>query len=385
MTEPRLEYVAPLPQALTYQSPKPIWARIPWPFVVVVVIPTLIAAIYYLLIASPLYVSEARFVVRSAGVAPSALGVALQGVGLSSTTSDAFAVHEYVTSSESIADLEKQFDLAQMLGPRSADFLTRYPRPGESRTAEGLQKALKRFVVIGYDSTTGISTLRVEAFRPEDARRLGVALLDGGELLVNRLNVRSVNDAVADARLARDQAQIALTQAQQQITAFRNSEQFIDPTKSAAESSELIGRLMVTIAELEAERSQVAASAPQSPQLPGIDNRLAAYNRQLAAERAKIAGNASSLAPRVGAYEELSLKRELAGEQLSQTTAALLSAEHSARRQQLYLERIVSPTLPQEPLEPHRWQAILIVLASTLLAYGIGWLVYAGVREHRQA
>ena len=384
MTEPRLEYVAPLPHAPTYQGPKPIWSRIPWPFVVVVVIPTLIAAIYYLLIASPLYVSEARFVVRSAGVAPSALGVALQGVGLSAAPSDAFAVHEYVTSSESIADLQKRFDLAAMLGPRGADFATRYPRPGERRTSEGLQKALKRFVVIGYDSTTGISTLRIEAFRATDAQRLGVALLDGGEALVNRLNVRSVNDAVADARLARDQAQVALTEAQRQITAFRNSEQFIDPTKSAAESSELIGRLMITIAELEAERSQVAAGAPQSPQLPGIDNRLAAYNRQLAAERAKIAGNASSLAPRVGAYEELSLKRELAGEQLSQTTAALLSAEQSARRQQLYLERIVSPTLPEEPLEPHRWRAILIVLASALLAYGIGWLVYAGVREHRQ-
>jgi len=34
---------------------------------------------------------------------------------------------------------------------------------------------------VGYDSTTGISTLRVEAFRPGDAHDIANALLDSGE------------------------------------------------------------------------------------------------------------------------------------------------------------------------------------------------------------
>ena len=58
------------------------WRRVPLAFLVVVALPTLVTAIYFLLIASPRYVSEARFIVRAAShEQPSTLGVALQGVG----------------------------------------------------------------------------------------------------------------------------------------------------------------------------------------------------------------------------------------------------------------------------------------------------------------
>lgn len=388
MTDPRLDYVGPLPNALTYQGkPTPWWKRIPWPFFVVVVVPTVLAAIYFLLIASDQYVSESRFVVRSTGGggAPSAFGVALQGVGISAGQTDAFAVHEYITSLDGLSDLGQRFDVAAMLGPQNADPFARYPRLGESRSAEGLQKALNRFVTVGYDSTTGISTLRVKAFSATDAQQINSALLDGGEALVNRLNARSVTDALADARAQQERATARLADVQQQMTNFRNREQFIDPSLTAAESSQLIGSLLAAVAELRAERSQIASEAPASPRLPSIDSRIAAIESQIVAERNKIAGQSSSLAPQVGAYEELILNREIATRELTQVTAQLLAAEQEARRQQLYLERVVSPSLPQEALEPRRWLAIITVLMTTLLAYGIGWLVWAGVREHRQA
>lgn len=386
MTEHRLEYVGPLSTADAPKGAQPVWKKLPWPFLVVVALPTLIAAIYFLFIASPLYVSESRFIVRSAagGGAPSAFGVALQGIGISAGQTDAFAVHEYITSADSVRDLSAQLDLPSMLGPKGADIFSRYPNPLESRSTEGLEKALERFVTVGYDSTKGISTLRVEAFRPQDAQRLSIALLDGGEKLINRLNERSVNDAVADARLSQERARQRVTETQQQLTAFRNREKFIDPAKSAAAGSDLIGNLMKTVSELEAERSQLIAEAPASPQLPGLNSRIAAYERQIGIERAKIAGDNSSLAPRIGTYEELTLTRDLATEELTQATSALVSAEAGARRQQLYLERVVSPSLPEEAVQPHRWMSILIVLATTLLIYGIGWMIWAGVREHRQ-
>jgi capsular polysaccharide transport system permease protein len=48
------------------------------------------------------------------------------------------------------------------------------------------------------------------------------------------------------------------------------------------------------------------------------------------------------------------------------------------------LERVVNPSLPDRPSQPRRLISILVVLATSLLLYGIGWLVLAGVREHRQ-
>ncbi|WP_295244104.1 chain-length determining protein [uncultured Brevundimonas sp.] len=384
MTEPKLKYVGPLPEALTYGRRVPLWRRIPFAFLVVVVAPTVLAAVYFLLIASPLYVSEARFVVRSAGQTPSSIGLALQGVGLGQGHSDAFAVHEYMTSADGLADLQKRMDLSSVLSRPGADIFSRYPRIGEVRSEEGLLKALNRFVVVGYDSSTGISTLEVKAFRPKDAQSIASILLDGGESLVNRLNERSVNDAVRQARQARDDAVNNLSRTQAELTSFRNRQAFVDPQTLVTENAELIGQLNARIAELQAERSQIASQTPESPQLPAIDARIAAYRRQADAERSKVTGGASSLAPQVGVYEELSFNRELATREVAAATTALLAAEQEARRQQAYLERVVSPNLPQTAQEPRRWLSLLAVFSTAMLLYGLGWLIWAGVREHRQ-
>lgn len=238
--------------------------------------------------------------------------------------------------------------------------------------------------MIGYDSTTGISTLRVNAFRPEDAQKISVSILNSGEELVNRLNERSTTNAVIDARGAKARAEEKLASVQAQMTNLRTKERFIDPSVTASEASRIIGTLLGRVAEIRAEREQIASEAPESPMLAQLDGRIAAYQRQVEVERLKVAGGADSLAPQVGVYEALELERKLAAEDLTQAAGALLVAEQQAKRQQLYLERIVPPSLPEEATEPKRWLAIGTIFLGLMLLYGVGWLIVAGVREHRQ-
>lgn len=385
MHKSEVRYLGPTDSQRLLEAPNSRWKDLPWGFLVVVVLPTVIASIYFLLVATPRFVSEANFVVRSSSQStPSSLGVALQGVGLSNASTEAFVVHEYMTSSRGTADLRRRFDLPAMLGGPRVDALSRFPQIGESDSAEGLRKTLRRFVSVGYDSTTGISTVRVQAFSPRDAQALASALLDGGEQVVNQMNARAAADSVADARAAQAQARARLAEAQRATTEFRNAQQLIDPGSSAAISAELITRLLANVAELRAEREQIAAGAPDSPQLPVLDRRIASFEQQLSAERAKLAGRSSSLAPLVGQYEELTLRSELAAEELTQATAALITAEQEAQRQKLYVERIVPPNLPERASEPRRLRAILTIFGTALLLYGLGWLVWAGVREHTQ-
>ncbi len=385
MSDTKVTFLGPLPKGLGDIDSGGGWRdRLPWGTLLVIVLPTLIAAIYFLFIASPRYVSEAQFVVRTAGQTNTGtLGMALQGIGVSPAQSDAFAVHEFITSRAGAADLSEEFDLPVVLN-RGADPFSAYPRLDESRTQEGLHKALKRFVTVGYDSTTGISTLTVEAFRPDDAQAMAETLLAGGEQLINELNERSSANAIAEANAAREVARQRLAEAEAQLTAFRNSEAFVDPEATARIRSQLIGGLLGAAAELRAERAQLQASAPQSPMLAGLDGRIASLEAQIAAEQAKLSGGPGSLAPRVGMFETLRLNRELADRELAQATAAVVTAEQEARRQRLYLDRIVSPHRPDEAIEPRRWLSILTVLATCVLIYGVGWLIWAGVREHRQ-
>lgn len=385
MKNTKLEYLGPAPRIATGGRSTNLWRRLPLAFLFVVGVPTILATIYYLLIASPIYVSEARFIVRAPSQSqPSSLGVALQGVGISAGQTDAFAVHEYIGSRDALQDLMRRYDVAEILAPRGSDALTKAPRFWEKRSFESLYEGYRRFITVGYDSTTGISTLRVRAFRARDAQNMAREMLNSGEALVNRLNERSAADALVEAQAARDQAQAKLDISQQQMGEFRNREQFIDPSTAATEHAELIGSLLASAANARAERAQLASQAPASPQLSVLDSRISAYDAQIAAERAQIAGSAGALAPKVGIYESLSLQRELASRELIAATTALVSAQQESSRQKLYLDRVVNPSLPDVPLEPSRWLAILTIFASAMLVYGVGWLIWAGVREHRQ-
>lgn len=389
MSDAKLTYLGKpeLEGPRTRRSATGFLRRVPLAFLLVVVAPTVLAAVYFMLFASPRYVSEAQFVVRaqdSQSTPAVGLGVALETVGLSTAATDSYIVHEYMTSRDGLNDLKARMDVEAMLGKAPLDFIERYPRPFSGRTNEDLYNAFQRFLTVGYDSTNGISTLRIEAFTPRDSEAMAEGLLSGGEALVNALNARAERDAIAAAATRRDNALRQLQEAQTALTAFRTREGIVDPEVTVTESAELTGTLSTTLAQLRAERAQIAAEAPQSPQLASIDNRIRAYERQLAAERARIAGQAGSLASKVGDYQSLLLNQEIADRELAAATTALLTAQQTADRQKLYLERVSGPSSPDKATEPKALRAILLVFATMLLIYGLGWLIWAGVREHRQ-
>jgi capsular polysaccharide transport system permease protein len=289
-----------------------------------------------------------------------------------------------MVSRDAARDLIRAHDLRERLARPESDLLTRFPRPFEGRSFEDLYHSYRRFVTVGYDSQTGISTLRVEGFRPGDARDIAAALLDGGEVLVNRLNDRAAADAVAQAQRQVLEAETHALEAEANLTAFRNAERLIDPQRSSLSGIDLLGKLEAQLASMRAERAGLAASAPESPQLPALDRRIAAFASQLESERTRIAGEADSLAPKVGAYERLTLARDLAVKSVETAVATQESARLEARRKQLYLERVVSPDLPDKAERPQRLLTILKVLITTLVGYAIVSLVSAGLREHRQ-
>jgi capsular polysaccharide transport system permease protein len=68
---------------------------------------------------------------------------------------------------------------------------------------------------------------------------------------------------------------------------------------------------------------------------------------------------------------------------LATALASLETARNEAQRKQLYLERIVAPSLPDRSFEPRRLKGILEVFLLGLIAWGIGSMLIAGVREHQ--
>jgi capsular polysaccharide transport system permease protein len=331
-------------------------------------------------------VSEAKYVVRApAQTAPSGLNALLGATGLPQPGSDAFAVHEYIMSRNAVADLQRDHNLRAMLSRPGVDILARFPRPFEANNAENLYRAYRRFVSVGYDATTGISTLQVRAFNPQDARVLAEALLSRGEIVVNTLNRQAERDAINQTQAEVTDAQARVAQAQAALTGFRNRERIIDPARSSAAGLELTSRLSAELATLRAERAGLAAAAPQSPQLPGLDDRINAYAREITSQQSRVAGETNSLAPKIAEYERLTLERDFMGRVLTSAVSSLETARIEARRKRLYLQRIVNPIIADAPILPRRSRSVLVIFISLLLAYGAVRLVIAGLREHQQA
>jgi capsular polysaccharide transport system permease protein len=363
-------------------------AKAPWRFLLIVVAPTLVAAIYYLFIAAPLYVSQAQFVIHSKDSAASSagLGSVLSSVGLSASNQQvqAYEVQDYILSRNMTEDLARTINLRAILHRPEGDLAFRYPWPFQGDNIDNLYDAYQRFVRVDYDLQSGITTVTVKAFRPGDARLMATTVLNRSESLINELNQRSLDDAVAQSQVQVDDAEAQVVAAQTALTTYRSGSKLIDPDKSAAGDLQLILQLQTQEATLKAERAALAASAPQSPQLAVLDKQIAAFGAQAESEQARTAGQATSLAPEVARFEKLTLDRDLAAKSLEAALEGLEVARLDARRQQLFLDRVVMPNLPQKAIEPQRFYLIFLTFVTTLVIYVMVSLVGAGLREHQQ-
>ena len=95
-----------------------------------------------------------------------------------------------------------------------------------------------------------------------------------------------------------------------------------------------------------------------------------------------MAGGGRSLASKAAEFQRLVLEKEFADRLLASALASLEQARNEAQRQQLYLERIAGPNLPDVAMEPRRIRNVLIILVLGLIVWGVLSMVVSGVREH---
>lgn len=346
--------------------------------------PTLLAIIYFGVIATGRYVSEAQFIVRSAAkpAGSSALGAIFQMTGLGRAQDELFAVQSYMSSRSAVLQLSERLPIREIFSRPEADFVARFPSFIYGPSQEELHRYLGWMVETIYSSTTGITTLRVQAFRPEDARRLAVELLDLGELTVNRMNERIQREAQRTSQAEVTRHEQRLIEIQQAITRFRNSELMIDPAGSSIVITELIGRLGADLAMTEAQMREMSTAATTNPQLASLRGRAEALKNQIARERMRISSSDEGLAEKIAVYERLVLDREFTKKTLEAAVRALESAKADARRQQLYLQRIVEPVTADRAMAPQRLRMIVSAFGINVLVMTVGWLLWSGVREH---
>lgn len=365
------------------QTESPFWR--PWAlFVGLVAIPVAIASVYFGLVASNIYVSEARFIVRSAMHSDlTGLAALVQNQGLSRAADETHAVNEYFRSRDSLKTLLEHHQLAEVLSRPEADLISRFPNFYSKSTQESLYRHFRSMVTAEVEASTGLSRLAVEAFRPEDAQRIASALLASAEVLINRLNERANRDALNYANDMLDAAARKVNQIERQITEYRQRERLIDVGQETTAAMEAVGRLAIELAQSRASLDQQIRLAPSAPSVSALRERITALSKQVDNSRAKLVGADSSIASKMQEYELLLLQRELAAKGLGLAMLNVEKAKQNAQLQYLYLQTIAAPNMPDEALYPRRLFWIFIVTAVSLVLFWTILSIHRLVMEHQ--
>lgn len=354
-------------------------------FGIVVVLPTTVAAIYYGLIASKKYVSEAQYIVRGVSNHQSTgLTALLTTFGISRAADDTYAIQNFMQSRDAVRQLEERLPLRAMFSRPGADFIAKFPHFWRGDSFEMLYEYFKQHVTVLQDQSTGVSSLQIVVFSPEDAQAIAKALLALGEERANRMNTRAERDTVDNAWSEVNRAEAKVVAAQADLTAFRNHEMLIDPSQNSLAMLDTISKLSGDLAQTSIQIGQTVSGSPSNPAISSLQARAAALQRGIATEQGKMAGNDSALAGKVSAYERLTLLRDFADKSLANALNALESARREARRQKIYVETIVEPNLPDQDTEPQRARSVLTVFAMSVAVFAMGWILLAGAKEHAQ-
>lgn len=356
-------------------------------FAVIVLLPSLLSAIYYGLVASDVYVSEARFIIRAPQrQATTGLGAVLQSAGVSGfarATEDIYAVHDYMLSRDALKLLDEAVKFRAAYSSRDIDRLSRFPALDFDDSFEALHRFYQRHVELTLDATSGISTIRVRAFDAELSQRINTLLLDTAERLVNRLNDRGREDLIRFAQTEVAAAEKRAKEAAVAIAQFRGDRGVVDPERQSANQLQQVSKLQDELIATRAQIAQLRAFAPDNPQLQSMQLKASTLQSAIDAEIAKVAGGKSSLAGKAAEFQRLAIEREFADRQLQSAMISLEQARNEAQRKQLYLERVVQPSRPDVAMEPRRLRAIVSTVIFSLVAWGILTMLLAGIREHQ--
>jgi capsular polysaccharide transport system permease protein len=355
-------------------------------FLALVVVPTLLVAGYYYLIASDQFQSETHILVRAAETqkpTSAGLGAVLAAAGGSENAGpEAMSVADYLTSHDVVATLRSKLDLVNRYRRPGVDWFSRL-WGSDQPTDEALLKYYLKQTKVEVNGGTGITVIQARAFTPRDAYAIANALLDLGDQRVNSLNRSAYSDAVASQERQLRAAQDNLAKAQSAISAFRASQGDIDPTGTGSAQTQLVTGLTAQLAAARAQMVSVGATISRSaPQYVALSRRVAALQAQVDAQQAKLAGGGSTIASQVAGYNELQMRQQFAQRQYETVSAALDRARQQVIDKHLYLVRVVNPNVPEKSQFPQRGRITLTVFFSLLVAYGIGWMLVAGMKEH---
>jgi len=355
------------------------------------VIPNTASIIYYTVFASDQYQSETRFTVSSSAPAlgKDQLGK-VTGLPAAKIAQDTQIVTNYITSKEMVNTLQQKLDFRQIYGNDHIDSLSRLEKDA---TAESIEKYWEKMVTTKISPTSGIVTVTVRAFSPEDSQKVLNEVVAASEVVVNDVNRRIWQDVIQTAQANLDRAKDQLQKTREQLQNSRNQSGMLTVESSATVISSLVTTAEQEKIDLQQRyNTQLTTVSPDAPQMRVLKREIASKEQQIAELNKQIAGQSSQAAGSNDTGQNLAdvsvdmsqrqLEQTLAEQQFASSVKTLEQVQFVSRQQLMYLDAFLAPNKPDEAEYPKRGLYIAGIFAATLAIWGISLGFLAMLRNH---
>lgn len=354
------------------------------PLLAIALVTTLLAALYWLFIASDRYVSEARVVIQRTDL-PGGQTMdfaSLLGGANSGSRSDQLLLREHLMSLDLLTKLDAKLDLRGHYSNSRRDPLSRLWF--EDASIEWFHRHYLSRVSVNLDEYAGVLVIQAQAYDPRMAQAITSQLVQEGEQTMNRLAHQ-----LAQAQVQFLEQQVAslhqrVLQTRRAVLDFQDKKGLVSPQASAESITAIVARLESQRAELQTQRSALQAYlVPQHPSIVLLDQQITAIQQQIAQEQNKLASaGGKTLNRTVEAFQRLEMEASFAQDVYKTALIALEKGRVEATRTLKKMSLLQAPSLPEYPLQPNRFYNLLVFAIVALLLAGVAHLLMAIVKDH---
>jgi capsular polysaccharide transport system permease protein len=347
---------------------------------------SLLAVVYWGLIASDRYTSEAHVIIQTsslAGAQPMDIGSLLGGLGSSGSKADQLYLRDYLLSVDMLKKLDARLNLRAHYSDWHRDPLSRMWFANSP--LELFHNYYLARVSVELDEYAGVLVIKAQGYDPRTAHAITAMMLEEGERFMNTMAQRMAEEQVLflEKQVAKDKERTM--QSRQLVLDFQNRKGLVSPQATAESIAGVVNSLEAQRSGLQTRRSAMLGYLmPNNPAIVDLDMQLAAIDKQITQEQARLVSpNGKMLNSTVEEFQRLQANADFYQEVYKSALIALETGRVEAARNLKKVSVLLSPTQPEYPLEPRRMYNTLVFILATLLLAGIVHLLAAIIRDHK--
>lgn len=352
----------------------------------IIFILSVLAAIYWGIIASDRYVSEAHVIIQSTDMATGQsfdFGSLLAGIGQGDNRMDQMLLRDRLLSVDMLKILDAKLHLRSHYSDKSRDIISRMW--AKDVPQEWFYHYYRSHVSIEFDEYAGVLVISAEGFDPKTAHAIVAALVEEGGRTMNEMAHSLAREQVAFVETQVHKVAKQFQQARLAVIAYQNKKGLVSPKDTATSLFNTIEHLRGQQTNLQAQRNVfLGYLAPQAPAIVELDLQLAAIQEQIKKEEAQLtAPKGNTLNSVVEEFERLQLAAGFAEDVYKTALVVLEKSRMEATRTIKRISVIQTATLPQYPEQPRRIYNIVVFVLLALISAGIISLLAAIIRDHK--